>query len=89
MIFLNLILKIFKKIFILSNSLLAKPNPVIDMLTISATKESNSGVVKLHSISGELLYENMLEKNTIIDMSGYSNGIYIPYKIRGMHNRPV
>lgn len=48
------------------------PNPAENEVNILG----NSGGLKIHSLSGELMYENQLTGQTIIDLSDFNYGIY-------------
>ena len=53
------------------------PNPVLDLLTIKSAVSKNS-VVELRNTSGQLLYQKKMQgKQLKIDVSTFSNGIYI------------
>lgn len=54
----------------------AFPNPTSATITIQADTELTS--VKLSSLTGEIVYEEALNsKSVIVDLSGFSNGVYI------------
>ena len=54
------------------------PNPSNGLVTISSTLSSAPGSVKVYDLTGQLILNTELkEKTNQIDLSGYSNGIYL------------
>jgi hypothetical protein len=55
----------------------AYPNPVMGVLTVNVFR--NSGIIKIYSCTGELMYQQFYDNGGKhnIDMIGFSNGIYL------------
>jgi len=64
---------------LLDNKFSFYPNPVNDILSISATENLDKSVIRMYSITGELLVDEIVDfgNSHNLDMSNYSNGIYI------------
>ncbi len=60
-----------------NDSFAVYPNPVKDKLTIDLKHKDVQVSLKLYNSSGIKLYEEIINGNTIIDMSSYASGLYI------------
>ncbi|MFH0867046.1 MAG: T9SS type A sorting domain-containing protein [Bacteroidota bacterium] len=54
------------------------PNPAIEYFTITTNKGENMFNLSIRDVTGKLIYENLTgEKQTIVNTSGFSKGVYI------------
>ena len=66
---------LFDLIKTLENPVVFYPNPVQQTLNISSTLNKNQ--MYIYNMNGNLLYTAQFDRNTAVDVSGFSAGIYI------------